>query len=132
MQPTRTEVPITLIYQEVSSRLQAIGAWLEKEPLSQGDLYRVTTAINTYGMYISNGFSNWTLQTLLLSLERDTPEKNRSSLQKIRNWFEELGQFGPQNPFSESEPADPQKVQAARDLFNQIEAEWQLFLGQAK
>lgn len=131
-QPTGTEVPITLIQQEVSYRLQAIGALLEQEPLTQGNLYHATTAINAYNINISLEFQHWTLRTLLLSLEQATPEKNRSSLQKIRNGFEELGQLGPQNPFPETEPAAPQKVQAVRDLFNQIEAEWQFFLEQVK
>lgn len=131
-QSTRPKVPTTHLRQEISLRFKAIGAMLEQEPMTQGDFLLATVAIYAYGTSSYEELKNWNLKDLLIRLEGITPEKNRPGLQKIRGWFEALEGLGPQYPFSEAEPADPQKVQAARDLFNQIEAEWQLFLEQVK
>lgn len=105
---------------------------LDQEPMTKGVFYRATAAIGAHGVGISFEFKDWELRTLLFEIEQLTPEENQSYIQNIREWFEELERLGPQAPFSEAEPAEPQNLQLARAKFLQIEREWQNYLERSK
>jgi hypothetical protein len=119
------------MHREITFRLNEVRTFLENDPMTKSILHHATARIQAHGVGVSQEFKDWELRTLLFELEGITPQENQCHVQNMRDLFEELASLGPTAPFSEGEPADPQSVRSARDKFEEIEREWQIFLEQS-
>jgi len=119
---------VDVMCKEVNYRLHEIHTFLDQEPINKGAFYNATARSTAHGVGISIKYKDAELKTLLFELELRVPEEDRPDLQHIRVLFEELAELGPQAPFSDGDPADPQNVLLARETLGQIELEWTKFL----
>jgi hypothetical protein len=120
---------IAKMHMEIDFRLREIRSFLDQEPMTKGNLANATRRSQARGVGISERYKDTQLRTLLFELELAAPEETQHCIQNTRNLFEALAQLAPEAPYSEGTPADPQKVQLARDQFAEIESEWQRCIG---